>query len=207
MTWKYLLYAQYPAFFLLALFFLLNYGLVRKSSAVKSILWVLLFGASLACSVLFLFLGIHDGSWTLRTLFPLGFASWIGIILVLVAYAVHLAHLLEKKRNRKLLEKELQKAAKDKDDALAQAKAESEEAARVAREEGRRAAQQEAAEARFSQAAETAGIEAASSELGSAAHAPIELTLNASAPTDSPTDSPADFPAPPEFGSFPQETI
>ena len=34
--WKYLLYAQFPAFFLLAVFFLVSYLRVRKTSAVKS---------------------------------------------------------------------------------------------------------------------------------------------------------------------------
>jgi hypothetical protein len=197
MTWRYLLYAQYPACLLLAVLFLLSYLTVRKSSAVKSVLWVLLFGAALACSVLFLVLGIHEGDWTLKTLFPLGFASWIGIVLVLIAYVVHYVHLIEKRHAKKVMEKELQKAAKDKDDALAQAKAESEEAARVAREEGRLAAQQEAAEARFSQAAEAAGQEAATSGLGSAVQTPIELTLDASPLPDAPQDMsfPPDMPA------------
>ncbi|MBE7004019.1 MAG: hypothetical protein E7425_07010 [Ruminococcaceae bacterium] len=179
MTWRYLLYAQFPAFFLLALLFFTNYMLARKGPAVKSVLWVLLFGVALTCSVLFLVLGIHEGDWALKTVFPLGLASWIGIILVLAGYVAHVVHLIEKKHNRKIMEKELQKAAKEKDDALAQAREESAEAARIAREEGRLAAQQEAAEARFSQTAETVGLEAAGSELASAAHTPIELTLDA----------------------------
>ena len=54
---RFALFAQYPAFFLLAVLFLINYLIVRKRSAVKSILWVLLFGVALAVSLLFCFLG------------------------------------------------------------------------------------------------------------------------------------------------------
>lgn len=171
MTWKYLLYAQFPAFFLLAIFFLFSYLRVRKASAVKSILWVLLFGAALAVSILFLFLGI-PGFWTLRTLFPLGVASWIGIVLVVVAVIAHFVHLIEKRHSRKVMEKELEKAAKDKDDAVAQA-----------REEGRRDAHMESEALRLSKAAADADAEAAASGIANEARAPIELTLDA-APAD-----------------------
>ena len=73
--WKYLLLAQFPAFLLLALLFLVAYLRARKSSAVKSVLWVLLFGVSLAAAVLCAFAGIHHGYWTLKTMFHLGIAS------------------------------------------------------------------------------------------------------------------------------------
>lgn len=53
------LLAQFPAFFLLSAVFLINYLIVRKRSAVKSVLWVLLFGIMLAVSILFCFLGIQ----------------------------------------------------------------------------------------------------------------------------------------------------
>ena len=43
-----ILFAQFPAFFLLSLLFLIAHLRVRKHSAVKSVLWVLLFGAALA---------------------------------------------------------------------------------------------------------------------------------------------------------------
>ena len=43
-----ILFAQFPAFFLLSLLFLIAHLRVRKRSAVKSVLWVLLFGAALA---------------------------------------------------------------------------------------------------------------------------------------------------------------
>ena len=178
MTWKYLLYAQYPAFFLLALFFLISYMRVRKSSAVKSVLWVLLFGAALACSVLFAFLGVQQKYWTLKTLFPLSVASWIGIALVVVAIIARIVHIIEKKRSRYLLEKELRRAEKEKNAAVAHAQEESREAVRQAHEEGFRAARQEAAAERLSQATGKAEAEAARSDLAQEAAAPIELKLD-----------------------------
>ncbi len=188
--WKYFLFAQFPAFFLLAVFFLVSYLRVRKTSAVKSVLWVLLFGVALACSVLFLFLGVQQKYWSLKTLFPLGIASYVGVVLVLAAVIAHIVHLVEKKHNRRVMEKELEKAAKDKETAVAQAREEAAEAARQAHEEGRRAALGEAEAARFATAAEAAGAEAASSELASAVQSPIELTLDAPTPMPAPTDPP-----------------
>ena len=192
--WKYFLLAQYPAFLLLALFFLVSYLRVRKASAVKSVLWVLLFAAAIACSVLFVFFGVHYEYWSLKTLFPLGVASWIGIILVIVAVIARTVHLVEKKHNRKLMEKELKRAAKDKDDAVAQAREEGDEKARQAHEAGRRAARAEAEAVRLSRAAEAADAEAAASGLASAAQTPIELTLegaNASPASDTAPEPPA----------------
>ncbi|MBE6909482.1 MAG: hypothetical protein E7474_07920 [Ruminococcaceae bacterium] len=194
MTWKYLLFAQFPAFALLSVLFLVNYLRVRKSSAVKSMMWVLLFGVALACCVLFIFLGVPD-FWTLKTLFPLGAASWIGIVLVLVTVIARIVHLFEKKHNQKVMEKELQKAAKEKEDAVAQAREEAAEAARQAHEEGRKAAQQEAEAARFDQAALQADAEAASSEIGSAVQTPIELMLDATPQGAFPQEPPAFDPA------------
>ena len=48
MDLKQMLLAQFPAFFLLSILFLIAHLRVRKRSAVKSVLWVLLFGAALA---------------------------------------------------------------------------------------------------------------------------------------------------------------
>ena len=59
-----ILFAQFPAFFLLSLLFLIAHLRVRKRSAVKSVLWVLLFGAALAVSILFCFLGMQAKYWT-----------------------------------------------------------------------------------------------------------------------------------------------
>ena len=175
--WKYLLLAQYPAFMLLALFFLIGYLRVRKASAIKSVLWVLLFAAAIACSVLFVFFGIHYEYWSLKTLFSLGFASWLGIVLVVVAAIARTVHLMEKKHSQKVMEKELRRAAKDKDDAVAQAREEGDEKARQAHEAGRRAARAEAEAVRLSHAAEAADAEAAASGLADAVRSPIELTL------------------------------
>lgn len=177
MTWKYLLFAQYPACLLLAVFFLLSYLRVRKSSAVKSVLWVLLFGAALACSVLFAFLGVQQKYWTLKTLFALGIASWIGVALVLIAMIAHVVHLVEKKHSKRVMEKELQKAAKEKEAAVAQAEEAGREAARQAHEEGRKAVRQEVEAARLSKAAEAADAEAAASDLAREAASPIELKV------------------------------
>ncbi|MBR3561357.1 MAG: hypothetical protein IKN81_07520 [Oscillospiraceae bacterium] len=165
--WKYMLLAQYPACLILAVFFLVKYTFARKSSAVKSILWVLLFGVSLAVSVLFLFLGVHHDYWTLKTLFPLGVASWIGIVLMLVAVVARIVHLIEKKHSRKVMEKELKQAAKEKDAAVAEAE-----------QAGRRAAQEEAEALRLTRAASAADAEAQKSDVAKEAAAPIELKLD-----------------------------
>lgn len=186
--WKYLLLAQYPACLLLAALFLINYLRVRTRSAVKSVLWVLLFGVALAAAVLFAFLGVHYEYWALGSLFKLGLASWIGLALVVAALIAHIVHGIEVKRNRKIMEKELEKAAKEKEHAVAQAREEAEAAARhaqnaaefaalQAREEGRQAAQREAEEARLAQAQDAAGAEAAQSDMAQAAAEPIELKL------------------------------
>lgn len=165
--WKYLLFAQYPAFFLLAVFFLVSYLRVRASSAVKSVLWVLLFGVALAASVLCAFLGVQQKYWTLKTLFPLSVASWVGIALVVITVIARIVHIIEKKHNQKVMEKELRKAAKEKDAAVAEAEA-----------AGRRAAHEEAEAVRLTKAAQAADAEAAASELAQEAGAPIELKLD-----------------------------
>ena len=135
---RYVLFAQYPAFFLLAVLFLINYLTVRKRSVVKSVLWVLLFGISLALSLLFCFLGMQAKYWTLGTLFTLSVWSWIGIVLVVIAVIVRFAFKVKGKLDRRKLERELKKAEQDTAAAVAQA-----------REEGR-------AEAMSSAAPETA---------------------------------------------------
>ena len=45
MNLRTILFSQYPALFLLAVLFLIAHLRVRKTSAVKSVLWVILFGA------------------------------------------------------------------------------------------------------------------------------------------------------------------
>lgn len=133
---RFALFAQFPALFLLALLFLLNYLIVRKRSAVKSVLWVLLFGVMLAVSILFCFLGIQAEFWTIKTLFQLSVWSWLGVALVVVFVLLHLVHTAQKKHAKRVMEKELKKAEMQKEEAVAQA-----------REEGKAEAMREAAPA------------------------------------------------------------
>lgn len=133
---RFSLFAQFPALFLLALLFLLNYLTVRKRSAVKSVLWVLLFGVMLAVSILFCFLGIQAEFWTIKTLFQLSVWSWLGVALVVVFVLLHLVHTAQKKHAKRVMEKELKKAEMQKEEAVAHA-----------REEGRQEAMRETAPA------------------------------------------------------------
>lgn len=119
-----ILFAQFPAFFLLSLLFLIAHLRVRKHSAVKSVLWVLLFGAALAVSILFCFLGMQAKYWTVKTLFELKFWSWLGVALVVVFVLLHLVHTVQKKHAKRVMEKELKKAEMQKEEAVAQAREE-----------------------------------------------------------------------------------
>ena len=121
---RFALLAQFPALFLLAVIFLVNYLTVRKRSAVKSVLWVLLFGVMLAASILFCFLGIQAEFWTIKTLFRFSVWSWLGIAVIVIVLILRLAHGIEKKHNRRVMEKELKKAEKQKEAAVAQAREE-----------------------------------------------------------------------------------
>ena len=121
---RFALFAQYPAFFLLAVLFLINYLIVRKRSAVKSVLWVILFGLSLAVSILFCFLGIQAKYWTIKTLFTPGVWSWVGIALVIAAVVVRFVFKVRGKLDQRRLARELKKAEQDKDAAVAQAREE-----------------------------------------------------------------------------------
>lgn len=119
-----ILLAQFPAFFLLSLLFLIAHLRVRKRSAVKSVLWVLLFGAALAVSILFCFLGIQAKYWTLKTLFELKFWSWFGLVLVVLVLVLRLVFKLQNKHARHMVEKERTKAEKEREQAVAQAREE-----------------------------------------------------------------------------------
>ena len=109
-----ILFAQFPAFFLLSVLFLIAHLRVRKRSAVKSVLWVLLFGAALAMSILLCILGIQAKYWTVKTLFELKFWSWLGVAIVALVL-VHAKHMVEKERT---------KAEKEREQAVAQAREE-----------------------------------------------------------------------------------
>ena len=119
-----MLFAQFPAFFLLSILFLIAHLRVRKRSAVKSVLWVLLFGAALAVSILFCFLGMQAKYWTVKTLFELKFWSWFGIFLVVLILALRLIFKLQNKHARHMVEKERTKAEKEREQAVAQAREE-----------------------------------------------------------------------------------
>ena len=119
-----MLFAQFPAFFLLSILFLIAHLRVRKRSAVKSVLWVLLFGAALAVSILFCFLGIQAKYWTLKTLFELKFWSWFGLVLVVLVLVLRLVFKLQNKHAQHMVEKERTKAEKEREQAVAQAREE-----------------------------------------------------------------------------------
>ena len=124
MDLKQMLLAQFPAFFLLSILFLIAHLRVRKRSAVKSVLWVLLFGAALAVSILFCILGMQAKYWTVKTLFQLKFWSWFGIFLVLFILALRLVFKLQNKHTQHVMEKERAKAEKEREQAVAQAREE-----------------------------------------------------------------------------------
>lgn len=119
-----ILFAQFPAFFLLSLLFLAAHLRVRKHSAVKSVLWVLLFGAALAVSILFCFLGMQAKYWTVKTLFKLKFWSWLGLAIVVVLLVLRIFFKLQNKHTRHVMEKERAKAEKEREQAVAQAREE-----------------------------------------------------------------------------------
>ena len=127
-----ILFAQFPAFFLLSLLFLAAHLRVRKRSAVKSVLWVLLFGAALAVSILFCFLGMQAKYWTFKTLLQLKFWSWFGLFAVVLVLVLRLVFKLQNKHAKHMVEKERTRAEKEREQAVAQA-----------REEGRAAAMAE----------------------------------------------------------------
>lgn len=124
MDLKQMLFAQFPAFFLLSILFLIAHLRVRKRSAVKSVLWVLLFGAALAVSILFCFLGMQAKYWTVKTLFELKFWSWFGLVLVVLVLVLRLVFKLQNKHAQHMVEKERTKAEKEREQAVAQAREE-----------------------------------------------------------------------------------
>lgn len=150
-----ILFAQFPAFFLLSLLFLIAHLRVRKRSAVKSVLWVLLFGASLAVSLLFCFLGMQAKYWTLKTLFSLKFWSWLGLAIVVLALVLRLVFKLQNKHAKHMVEKERAKAEKTREEAVKQAREEGRAEAMAAQQAAGSAAAQAAAESPFPAAQQT----------------------------------------------------
>ena len=148
MNLRTILFSQYPALFLLAVLFLIAHLRVRKTSAVKSVLWVILFGAALAASVVCCFLGIQAELWTLKTLITLGFWSWFGVGLVLLFLVLHVVHGMEKRSSRRRLDKAMKQAEKQKEEEVSRARAEgaAAERERAEAEAAERAAQEAAAQ-------------------------------------------------------------
>ena len=139
MDFREILLAQFPAFFLLSILFLIAHLRVRKRSAVKSVLWVLLFGAALAVSILFCFLGMQAKYWTFKTLLQLKFWSWFGLFAVVLVLVLRLVFKLQNKHAKHMVEKERTRAEKER----TRAEKEREQAVAQAREEGRAAAMAE----------------------------------------------------------------
>lgn len=150
-----ILFAQFPAFFLLSLLFLIAHLRVRKHSAVKSVLWVLLFGAALAVSILFCFLGMQAKYWTVKTLFELKFWSWLGLAIVVFVFVLRLVFKLQNKHAQHMVEKERAKAEKTREEAVKQA-----------REEGRAEALSSTEDAQAAPAPESAADAAQDAPLG-----------------------------------------
>ena len=181
MDLKLIILSQYPALFLLSILFLISYLTQRKRSAVKSVLAVLLFGIFLAAAVVLCFLGIQQKYWTLQTLFQLRLWSWIGVAVVAALLVLHLIHSAERFHSRRVMEKELRRAERDKEDAVAQAREEGRAAARQEAEAERAAAAEAEAPARA--ADEAAAAEGLSSPLGEYT-APAEPQETPEAPAD-----------------------
>ena len=139
MNLRTILFSQYPALFLLAVLFLIAHLRVRKTSAVKSVLWVILFGAALAASVVCCFLGIQAELWTLKTLITLGFWSWFGVGLVLLFLVLRVVHGVEKRSSRRRLDKAMKQAEKQKEEEVSRARAEGAAARERAEAEAARA--------------------------------------------------------------------
>ena len=155
MNLRTILFSQYPALFLLAVLFLIAHLRVRKTSAVKSVLWVILFGAALAASVVCCFLGIQAELWTLKTLITLGFWSWFGVGLVLLFLVLRVVHGMEKRSSRRRLDKAMKQAEKQKEEEVSRARAEgaAEERERAEAKAAAREAAQTQAQAQVQSAA------------------------------------------------------
>ena len=158
MNLRTILFSQYPALFLLAVLFLIAHLRVRKTSAVKSVLWVILFGAALAASVVCCFLGIQAELWTLKTL---GFWSWFGVGLVLLFLVLRVVHGVEKRSSRRRLDKAMKQAEKQKEEEVSRARA---EGAAAERERAEAEAAARAEEAAREEAARAAAEAAAAQE-------------------------------------------
>ena len=171
MNLRTILFSQYPALFLLAVLFLIAHLRVRKTSAVKSVLWVILFGAALAASVVCCFLGIQAELWTLKTLITLGFWSWFGVGLVLLFLVLRVVHGMEKRSSRRRLDKAMKQAEKQKEEEVSRARAEGAAAERERAEAEAAARAEEASSGRSRPCRGGSGCRAGSSRPGKPAPA------------------------------------
>ena len=171
MNLRTILFSQYPALFLLAVLFLIAHLRVRKTSAVKSVLWVILFGVALAASVVCCFLGIQAELWTLKTLITLGFWSWFGVGLVLLFLVLRVVHGMEKRSSRRRLDKAMKQAEKQKEEEVSRARAEGAAAEQDAEVAAGAAAERERAEAEAAARSEEAAREEAARAAAEAAAA------------------------------------
>ena len=186
MNLRTILFSQYPALFLLAVLFLIAHLRVRKTSAVKSVLWVILFGAALAASVVCCFLGIQAELWTLKTLITLGFWSWFGVGLVLLFLVLRVVHGMEKRSSLRRLDKAMKQAEKQKEEEVSRARAEgaAAEGAAAERERAEAEAAARAEEAAREEAARAAAEAAAAQDAPSGETAPAEANEAAEAATE-----------------------
>ena len=130
------------------------FGAKRTARLKETLATTLLFGAALAVSILFCFLGMQAKYWTVKTLFKLKFWSWLGLAIVVVLLVLRLVFKLQNKHTRHVMEKERAKAEKEREQAVAQA-----------REEGRvEAMAAQKAEAAAEPAAEVSAPDAASDD-------------------------------------------
>lgn len=136
MDFKFILFSQYPLFFLLCLFCLGKYTLVRKRSAVKSVLFVILFGVLLAAAVVCCFLGMQMQYWSMSTVAKLNGWSIAGLCVFALIVLLSVAHNIEARLNRRKLDKAMKQAEKIKETEVRRAREEAinEERSRAAEE-------------------------------------------------------------------------
>lgn len=124
MTIRTILLSQWPACALLALLSLLVHLRVRRSSAVKSVLSVFLFGIALVLSITLICLGIQAELWTLQTLLPLGAWSWCGIAFFALVLLLYLIRRVERKIERRRHFKAMRRVETQHAEELSRARAE-----------------------------------------------------------------------------------
>jgi len=136
MDFVYITLSQYPLFFVLALLCLGKHLMVRKRSAVKSVIFVVLFGILLAAAVVCCFLGVQMKYWTVAGIAALNGWSWAGLGVLALVVILAVAHGIESRINRHKMDKAMKQAEKQKESEVRRAREEAvnEERARAAEE-------------------------------------------------------------------------